>query len=419
MSRLMLTDISLALFIGGALFFYWLAVDDEKNRARWIILHFVLGGLAMLTKGPLGLIVTLLAAGAFSFVTKRPHPYRGRAVWIGIALYLAIGIPWYVVMTVQHGWGFLHHFIVHENIGRFLRAEHQAHRHFYYYFGILIGGSLPWIPALAMAFSRAARGIRHDPRLVFLWSWLITSFVFLTCAQSKLPSYFFFVFVPVAVLIGVVLDDLLAKGFRDTKERVVVLLLAIVQIGLCCAAPFVKQSQPFQTPALVFAGLLAVGLVALWRGKFAVWIGVNATATAVLIIGALVITQDKVEEFSSGRPVAAAMLKLRQANEPMLAGKVLVRGVHFYTRLPMVVIGTREKAFNWTQHDIPVIAGMDGVGKAGGLRAFLKEHGAAICTIRRGEWNAYWEPFKMWDEANPPTWSGDSVIVRLVHKEPQ
>ncbi len=418
MSRLMLTDISLALFIGGALFFYWLAVDDEKNRARWIILHFVFGGLAMLTKGPLGLIVTLLAAGAFSLVTKRPHPYRGRAVWIGIALYLAIGLPWYVIMTVQHGWGFLHHFIMHENIGRFFRAEHQAHRHFYYYFGILIGGSLPWIPALAMACSRAVRGIRHDPRLVFLWSWLITSFIFLTCAQSKLPSYFFFVFVPVAVLIGVVLDDLLAKGFRDTKERVVVLLLAIVQIGLCCAAPFVKQSQPFQVPALVFAGLLAVGLVALWRGKFAVWIGINATATAVLIIGALVVTQDKVEEFSSGRPVAAAMLKLRQANEPMLAGKVLVRGVHFYTRLPMVVIGTREKAFNWTQHDIPVIAGMDGVGKAGGLRAFLKEHGAAICTIRRGEWEAYWAPFKMWDEANPPTWSGDSVIVRLVHKEP-
>jgi|694.fasta_scaffold14444_9 4-amino-4-deoxy-L-arabinose transferase-like glycosyltransferase len=416
MSRLMLTDISLALFIGGALFFYWLAVDDEKNRARWLILHFVFGGLAMLTKGPLGLIVSLLAAGAFSFVTKRPHPYRGRAAWIGIALYLAIGLPWYVIMTVKHGWGFLHHFIVHENIGRFFRAEHSAHRHFYYYFGILVGGSLPWIPALVMACSRAARGIRHDPRLVFLWSWLLTSFVFLTCAQSKLPSYFFFVFVPVAVLIGVVLDDLLQKGFRNTKERVVVLALAVLQIGLGCAAPFVKQSQPFQGPALVFAGLLAVGLVVLWFGRFAVWIGINATATAALIIGALVITRDKVDEFSSGREVAKKMVKLRQGNEPMLAGNVLVRGVHFYTRLPMVVIGTREKAFNWTQHDIPVIAGVDGVGKAIGLRAFLKQHGSAICTVRRRDWTLYWEKFRFEDDATPIEWSGDNVIVRFVDK---
>ena len=128
-----------------------------------------------------------------------------------------------------------------------------------------------------------------------------------------------------AVLIGVVLDDLLGKGFRDTKERVVVLALAVLQVGICCAAPFVKQSQPFQGPALVFAGLLAVGCVTLWLDKFAVWVGINAIATAALIIGALVITPDKVEEYSSGRPVAAAMLSTWPLNVfPPNASTVIV-----------------------------------------------------------------------------------------------
>src|SRR6266581_1077178 len=52
MSRLMLTDIALALFISGALFSYWRAMEDEARRTRWILLHFVCGGLAALTKGP-------------------------------------------------------------------------------------------------------------------------------------------------------------------------------------------------------------------------------------------------------------------------------------------------------------------------------------------------------------------------------
>lgn len=425
MSRLMLTDIALALFIAGTLFCYWLAVDDEKNRARWLILHFVFGGLAMLIKGPVGLLVSLLATGLFSLIAKRRHPYRGSALWIGIALYLAISVPWYAVMTVKHGWGFLHHFIVHENIMRFLRAEHHANNHFWYYIAVLLGGSIPWMPALVTACSRAIRtGIRHDARLVFLWSWLLTSFVFLTATQSKLPSYIFFVFVPLAQVIAVALDELWSKGFRDTKERVTVIALSVLQIGIGIAAPFIKIAKPFGVPALLFSGCLAVGLIFVWRCRVGGWIAANAAATVALVVGALTFSAEHVEAYSSARPVAEKMLQMRKGNEPLIAGIFLVRGVHFYTHEPMTVIGTNEKPFKWTQHDLPVIVLANDDHKTPGmlrdnnLGAFLKKHGAAICTLRRSEWNAYWHLFKWWDEANPPVWSGDNVIVRFVNKEP-
>jgi 4-amino-4-deoxy-L-arabinose transferase-like glycosyltransferase len=419
MSRLMLTDIVLALFIAGTLFCHWLAVDDEKNRSRWLILHFVFGGLAMLTKGPVGLVVSLLATGIFSLLTKKRHPYRGGALGIGIALYLAIGIPWYVVMTVKHGWGFLYHFIVHENIMRFLRAEHHANNHFWYYIAVLLGGSIPWMPAFVTACSRAIRTrIRHDPRLVFLWSWLLTSFVFLTATQSKLPSYIFFLFVPVAQVIAIALDEIWSNGFRDTKERVTVIALSILQIALGIAAPFIKVAKPFEVPALMFSGCLAVGLIFVWRGQVAGWLVANAAATVALITGALTVSARHVEAYSSARPVAEKMLEMRKGNEPFIAGIFLVRGIHYYTHQPMSVIGTKEKPFKWTQHDLPVIAGVDGLGATGGLRAFLKKNGAAIATLRRAEWTAYWEQYKLWDDANPPVWSGDNVIVRLVNKEP-
>jgi 4-amino-4-deoxy-L-arabinose transferase-like glycosyltransferase len=426
MSRLMLTDIVLALFIAGTLFCYWLAVDDEKHRPRWVILHFVFGGFAMLTKGPVGLVVSLLATAIFSLITKKRHPYRGGALWVGIALYLAIGIPWYVVMTVEHGWGFLYHFIVHENIMRFLRAEHHANNHFWYYIAVLLGGSIPWMPALVTACSRAIRaGIRHDPRLVFLWSWLLTSFVFLTATQSKLPSYIFFVFVPVAQVIAVALDELWSKGFRDTKERVTVIALSVLQIGIGVAAPFIKIARPFEAPALMFSGCLAVGLIFVWRCRVGGWVVANAAATVALVVGALTFSAKHVEAYSSARPVAEKMMEMRKGNEPLIAGIFLVRGVHFYTHQPMAVVGVTDRPFKWTQHDLPVIAGAnDSYKPPGALRdnnlgVFLKKHGAAICTLRRSEWNAYWHQFKFWEDANPPVWSGDNVIVRYVDKEPE
>ena len=418
MSRLMLTDIALALFIAGSLYCYWLAIEDEARRSRWVLLHFVFGGLAALTKGPVGMVVSLLATVTFSLVAKRPHPYRGRALWTGLAAYAVIAVPWYAVMLVNYGWKYFDAFFIHENIMRFFHAEHHANNHFWYYIAVLAGGSIPWLPALVTACSRACRGgIRHDARLVFLWSWLLTSFVFLTVTQSKLPSYIFFVFVPLAQVIAVALDELWSEGFRSTTERAVVIALSVLQIGIGVAARFIKMAQPFEIPALLFSGCLVVGLIFVWRCRVGGWIAANAAATVALVVGALTFSADHVQDYSSTRPAAAKMMQMRKGGEPLIAGIFAVRGIHFYTHEPMAVVGLSDKPFKWTQHDLPVIAGLDGVGAAGGLRAFLKQHGSAICTLRRSEWRDYWEP-RVREFAEPPVWSGDNVIVRLVNREP-
>ena len=427
MSRLMLTDIALALFIAGGMFCYWLAVEDAERRSRWVLLHFAFGGLAMLIKGPVGTIASLLATVTFSLVMKRAHPYRGRALWAGIALYLTIAAPWYAVMFWKFGWAYFDAFVVHENIMRFFRAEHHANNHFWYYVVVLLGGSIPWIPAVVTACSRAIRGgIRYDARLTFLWCWLVTSLVLLTVAQSKLPSYGFFMFVPLAMIVAVTLDELWSKGFRDAKERAVVITLSVVQVGLGAAAPFIKLANPFAMPALLFSGCLAVGLIFVWRARVFGWVFANVAATVGLVVGALTFSAEHVDEYSSARPAAEKMMQMRRGNEPLVGGIFLVRGVHYYTHAlthqNMTVVGFDEKPFKWTQHDLPVIAAADDSGKPPGakrdnnMKVFLKQHGSAICTMRRSEWTNYWERYQFADAATPVEWSGDNVIVRLVDK---
>ena len=433
MSRLMLTDIALALFIAASLFCYWLALEEEAHRTRWLLRHFVFAALGVLTKGPLATLITVLATVTYSVVAKRGHPYRGAALWKGIALYLLVAAPWYVRMFSKFGWAYFDAFVVHENIMRLLHAEHEASDHYWYYLGILAGGSIPWMPVVVAVCYRGLQGIRHDSRLVFLWSWLLTSFIFLTIARSKLPSYIFFAFVPIAQLAGVALDEILTKGFRNSRERITVLalcglqfliaVLPVIATALVAAFPdlgksgvlalsAVKQAKPFAVPSALFAVCLGAGAIFLWRGKMIAWLAANAVATAALVIGALTFSAEHVEASSSSRPVAKAMMAQRRKNEPLLAGTFLVRGVHFYTHLPVSVIAMKENPFNWTQHALPVVVAEDG------LRKFLNMNPTALCAMRRGDWMPYWGTLSLTDEETPPAWWGDNVVVRFGKPRP-
>ncbi len=205
-----------------------------------------------------------------------------------------------------------------------------------------------------------------------------------------------------------------------------VFVLSVLQVGIGVAAPFIKLAKPFATPALLFSGCLAVGLIFVWRARVGGWVLANAAATIALVVGALTFSADHVEAYSSAKPAAEKMYQMRRGNEPLVGGIFLVRGVHFYThertKETITVVGFHEKPFKWTQHDLPVIAAADdskkppGAKRDNNMTVFLKQHGSAICTMRRSEWTAYWEKFHFADEATPIQWSGDNVIVRLVDK---
>ena len=486
MSRLMLTDIFLAFFIAGSLYAYWLAMEDERHRNRWVLLHFLCGGMAVLTKGPVASLVTLFATLSFRALSKRPMPYRGWGLWTGLVGYLAISIPWYVIMLVRHGWSFFDAFFIHENIGRMFYAEHPTNNHPFYYLIILFAGAAPWLPlviltlgrglaslspsrtqvriwygvllgfiavtlvqkflplppvlsllglnfllqpydlgngqpmptafslvvlsqlALLWAAWRGAQGRTFDQRRMFLWCWVVTSFVFLTIAQSKLPSYIFYVFVPMAQLAGLELEDLLDRGFRSNAERIPAITLSFVQMLATVAVPFIPIAKPFTVPALMAAACFGMGAVLLALRHYRAWVCVNSLAVAALIIGALIVSLPEVQAYSSAKPVAAAMEAQRQNGEPLLAGKFLARGIHYYTHQPVSVISASNKPF-WTDHPLPVVAGKKGIAD------FLDQNKSAVVTLRRSEW-LYWKPLHLTPNDVEPQWWGENGVVRMEKK---
>lgn len=402
MSRLMLTDIALAFFIAASLFSYWVSTTQTRRAHLWLLAHFVFTALAVLTKGPLASLICALAIGSFLLLTRTSFSLRNRWLWFGAILYAVIAVPWYALMLWKYGRGYFDAFFVHENFMRLIHAEHPTNNHFYYYIAILVLGSVPWIPALSLTLRRAFVE-PQDARAKFLWCWILTSLVFLTLAQSKLPSYIFFLFAPFSLVIGKTLDDLLKDGFRSRGENRLVLSLGLVQFALILACPFFKTAKPFALPALLVSACLAAALLFQWRRQFPGWLAAHVVATLALIASGLTWSLPNVEATSSARPIALALKQEHRGNEPILTDKFLARGIFFYTQEPVRVLSSKTQPF-WSAHPLPVVVGRIG------LRDSLRETGTAICAVRQGE-SPLWNKLGVFAAATETEHFGNNLLI--------
>ena len=90
-----------------------------KMIPRWGYVGFWAAmGAASLIKGPAGAALVLLTAGAF-LILRKDWRGIGRAMPVlGIIAFVAIALPWYVIVHKQTGGAFTTEFLVHQNLAR-------------------------------------------------------------------------------------------------------------------------------------------------------------------------------------------------------------------------------------------------------------------------------------------------------------
>jgi 4-amino-4-deoxy-L-arabinose transferase-like glycosyltransferase len=310
-------------------------------------------------------------------------------------------------MFAWHAEPFWSEFFVRDNFLRLIRAEHPGNNHVVYYVALLLGGSIPWMPGVVLAVRRAFASFRGDPAVLFQWCWLLTSLLFLTIAQSKLPSYAFYLFVPLAVIVGRSLDRLLERGFTSIGEWRLIVGTTILQCVTVLVLTFVKETKAFTLPIVLVAICLAVGLVFLLKKRLGAWLLTSAAASLALLAGALTQALPAVEAESSARPVAMALLAERHDDEPLVSGKFLVRGIIYYTHLPVKVFAKDPHPF-WADHPLTIIVG------ARGLRAFAAQYPSFLCGLRKSDWKSV-DGEKLFVDRDGFATLGENVVVRGVN----
>jgi 4-amino-4-deoxy-L-arabinose transferase-like glycosyltransferase len=345
MSRLMLTDLSHTLFISAGMFCLWRAFHDEDKPGRWLVALTITSALSMLTKGPQGLVFTAMAGLGYAWLSGRRSPWTWRSFMGCAALWLFIVTPWYLAMFLRHqagptspatGWAYYwDSFFVHENWDRFFHAEHLGNNTWYYYLEMLIGGAVPWIPLIFAALWETAASFkqrfRAHPGLTLVICWLVPSYLFMTAAQSKLPSYIFFLTVPVALLAGSTLERWIREGFGRIERWAVGAFTLLQGVLLVWYVPtYHPNSLPFQ-PQLLALGLpLTVAGVAALAGRTFLWAAISATFNIVLVFTAFYWIEPKLEGTVGSREICKVVARVRQPNEPLVTCSFLGRAAKFY-----------------------------------------------------------------------------------------
>ena len=378
-ARMVLTDMVFAAFVCGSVFSLWLASRREHPSGLWFVAACGMSGLAVLTKGPLGLILPVFAILAVLLVRgnrfqPRPIPLAG-----GLVLFAAIAVPWYAIMLQKFGKAYFDAFFVHENVERFFHAEHRSNNHVYYYLAVLAAGSLPWLPVLAAWMGGIRRRVMEDATSRFLATWGLLCLVFFTLAQSKLPSYVLFLFVPLALLIGRTLDLLLLAEGRGRLEK-----WAMAGLGLAQVVPFLVAPRMLPYPGLAWplglvAVFLTIALVLQTRRISLSWIAATGFSSIVLIVVCLAWAGPSVDAIVSARSLSRKVLAELRPSETLMASPLLARGVTYYTERPVTVLSNRARPF-YTSHPLPIVRGSEG------LNRLLDEGGAALCVTSAHDW---------------------------------
>jgi 4-amino-4-deoxy-L-arabinose transferase-like glycosyltransferase len=122
LARQVMFDSLLTLWTTLALVGFWIGTSaGERLRARraWLLAAYAGAGLAVLTKGLVGIVLPGLVVVAYALVARDLR--RLREAWSpgGVALFLMIAVPWHVAAALRHP-RFIWFYFVNEHWLRFL-----------------------------------------------------------------------------------------------------------------------------------------------------------------------------------------------------------------------------------------------------------------------------------------------------------
>jgi 4-amino-4-deoxy-L-arabinose transferase-like glycosyltransferase len=352
-------DMGVTFFITLGIVALLIAQQDNKASRNWMVLAWAALGLAVLSKGLMGLV--LPGAALFIYmVVQRDFSVLKRMHWLaGLTVFLLITAPWfYLVMKANPE--FFQKFFIYEHFTRFTTKELGRYQPWYYFIPILLLGMLPWTVLMFDTLFSTWRSSRlpdgRDKRFNparFLLVWAVFIYLFFTVSDSKLPSYLLPMFPALALLMG---RQLVGISVRRLFWMIVpVLPLALLGVVM---APFTARlaDTPLQVQgysayawwllaaALVWSLGVIAALVLLRRGnerKFA--------AVVVLALGTLVAAQlgasgyNTIARERSGYYIAEAIRPYVKAGEPFYSVDTYEQTLPFYLKRTFTLVQYQDE----------------------------------------------------------------------------
>lgn len=330
---LMLAAVSLAMLA------FWLGHEVAASGRAWFVPFGVATGLAVLAKGPVGLVLPAGAVGLYLLWQRQLGHLWDRRLLLGVAALLVVALPWYVLVGVETRGEFLRAFLGHDHLRRATQALENHSGPLWYYLPVVLVGLAPWSAFLG-ATGWHAREQLHQPGPArdatrFMLCWVGVYLICFSVVLTKLPNYILPVYPALALLTGRMLAQW-ADGGRVPGLWWYGGLVGLVMVGvvtttgllaaagqLPCAAITRAVRHPFpELAGGVWLGLLPiVGAVgAWWLGRRRRWaVAVMLAVGVVYVAGLAGLASLALESYKAPRELVIASGAQDRLHEVRLA----------------------------------------------------------------------------------------------------
>ncbi len=258
------------LLSGFVIFAVWqLDRFSQNNKPLNFIAGFTGIALAMMSKGPIGLIAPGMALGGH-WLLRREWKQIFRPVWLlGLLLMGILLLPMFIGLYRQYGWEGPYFFLWKQSFGRITGENVWSNDAGYFYFThIFLWSFAPWsLTAVVALFLKLRRMIQArfsavaaQEELISLCGWLLP-FAALSLSQYKLPHYVFVCYPFTAMFLAGSLKPILEGNSKPERGLGLSFrLFPAVMLLLAIAIPvFIFPPQGWKTGVLILCTLLWIG----------------------------------------------------------------------------------------------------------------------------------------------------------------
>ncbi len=273
------------------LMFYAFWRGSADGGRTWFVPTGIAGGLAVLAKGPVGLLLPGMILGLFFLWNAQ---WRRLADWrlaAGGMAFVLVGLPWYLAVSIATQGAFIRDFWGKHNVHRFLQPmENHSGPLYYQAVGLLVffapwciflGATLwyalresrGWIPggrlvpgALGDPSAEPKATLRRIEAYRLLVCWFVAYLVFFSVAATKLPNYVLPLYPALAILTARLLVQWIAGRIQPAAWVVTMSGVGLVLIGVLTSLGLFAAGGSLQLP---FGGLPKLAGVERWA-----WLGV-------------------------------------------------------------------------------------------------------------------------------------------------
>jgi 4-amino-4-deoxy-L-arabinose transferase-like glycosyltransferase len=187
------------LFIFSGLVFFIFFLETEKSILRWIrlLISSALIGLAVLTKGPVAVLISGLTVLSYWILNKFRLKINVLEIFIYLLVLILVGGFWFLVQAFIGNYEVVAGFFTYQL--RLLKSQDAGHGGFFLYHAVIL--FLGVFPASIFAMKGFRRGYYDDPFQKKFKFWLIilflVVFIVFSIVQTKIVHYSSLCYFPV------------------------------------------------------------------------------------------------------------------------------------------------------------------------------------------------------------------------------